>query len=1820
MADFVEEEAGEEPQEEPQEGGEAAGSDDDNAGLPSDEEEASGSGSDSDSSAEGSDDEDEFENDGFIVDEAEDEEEEGGGGEGKEEGSDVEGAEEAKKRRKKKRRRTELVLDEEDYELLEDNTGIRRQRPQQQHRRIKKARDAEPAAGGGATDAARALQEELFGLEDDELEDAEEEETGAAAARGGGGGARGADRAGGPGRGPSRDEVPLPEPDDQFDDDEDDWLVHEDEEEEGGGGGAKAQRQRRRRAAMEGMPDIDPDALAEADELFGNVEDLLEMYEDRRRDRRDEGAEEEPEEEYLEEEGDEEEAEARRLAREERQRGAAARRMQQQIDPESMARHFLLPRDEQIRETDVPEREQLHRGPDPQSLDLAACAAWVWDRLAGRRRNVEATAVLEDGVREVEGPPPHWYGSSRWHPRDLAGGVEDLGSHRALYRGRPHSDDCYDWRHNDVAQAELRGAIQAVLRLLYEKHMEVPFIARYRKEHCGELLAVGGEDKPRPLKDDQASQHFPPGTIRAGGRTIRRYEVLYAVQALAQRWKAMQIRREARQRAYEKALGETMHSGEQAAIEACLEVLMEAETMEELDDAEAKFRLITQQAAAGAEEELSQLTLGGAAGSRRPLKSTPYALCLRAGLGGWVSGLGLSAAQLAENVEATYQKHQAQDLQVTPLEHSASFVAAAGGFSTPEGVLKGGCHVAATQIAAEPLVRQEVRKQYEEHACLWTKPTSAGDAALDPFHPLGASKRLVGRPIRHFEGTDLFLRILQAEKEGLVTVRFGLKSEHDTLDGAKSQEDVLNSLADAYLSGGLSEAAVEWDKVRKSVLHEALTAHLLPALEREARARLAADARATVLEAASGRLWAYASRAPLSVRLVDDDEEEPDRRVMAVCYGTGSPATTFVMLDPAGNLIDFLHCPQFSGAIPKRKALPGLVYNMYEDPKKGTDATRIRQFIETHKPHAIVVGASSPEATTLESDLRDIKESILLDNPRFMIELGTGDLQVLMADESVPAVWENSVAAQEEMLAHAPLPIVRRAVALGRQALDPLALLSSLCGRGQEVLALTLHQLQAQIPEDDRLMMVERVLCTAASQVGVDLNGVAASSWLAAPLQFVPGLGPRKAAALLHGVQRAGGFVESRAQVWRELGVLGNRVFKNAAGSLRIRASTKSTANLDMDPLDDSRIHPESYDFAIQMAKSAVQGEGGEEEAEVAVENAFAKPNEVEVLDLLYYDQHLQQELASKAAADGGAADPLDAPRSRLATLVDIQMEFAGPFGELRKPLEPLKPEEVFWLCSGETQETLKQGRRVEARIRNIGDNEIRCVLPDLNGIEATVDKSEVSVSLNREMAPRQGEWSLREANLPLEQNGTLQARVLEIFPDQFIVRLSSRSDRMPDDMWEAKYLIWNPGERKGVEGYQMPSKQDLKEAAEARRKVAAPKFKARPIQHPLFKNISLPDAAAELTVDDVPVGSCIIRPSARSAQFLNVTWKMPESIWHVDIEEKGKTAGSLKLGNELVIEFVPGGKKESYEDLDEVAARYVEPIQQLLGALVKHRKWKKKAWDEAKEDLLQEKQSSQGRAVYCLCYEPSRPGALVLGYILHRTPKREYFMLTPDGVYFRKKEHSSLDRMLHFWQKNPHLPSAVPSLPPQELPPPPQQVPPTMATGRGGPPPPGSFYQEQQQALPPLPPQAQQQLPPPPPPAMAFPGGPGGDYGGLPGGGYGGPPSGGYGGPQGGGFGGPPVGGPMGGPPPGGYGGPPSGGWQPPGPQGAPPPGQGFMQGGPPPRPGFVAQQQAAVMQAQNVAAQFQAQRQAQMQQQQQQQWPQEPYRGPPSGPPYGR
>ena len=70
-----------------------------------------------------------------------------------------------------------------------------------------------------------------------------------------------------------------------------------------------------------------------------------------------------------------------------------------------------------------------------------------------------------------------------------------------------------------------------------------------------------------------------------------------------------------------------------------------------------------------------------------------------------------------------------------------------------------------------------------------------------------------------------------------------------------------------------------------------------------------------------------------------------------------------------------------------------------------------------------------------------------------------------------------------------------------------------------------------------------RLLASCVPQIGVDLNFVSQTAWMATQLQFVPGLGPRKALALLKWVQRQD-HVNARRPLFRDVGSpLGKKVF-----------------------------------------------------------------------------------------------------------------------------------------------------------------------------------------------------------------------------------------------------------------------------------------------------------------------------------------------------------------------------------------------------------------------------------------------------------------------------------------------------------------------------------------------------------------------------------------------------------------------------------------------------------------------------------------------------
>lgn len=55
------------------------------------------------------------------------------------------------------------------------------------------------------------------------------------------------------------------------------------------------------------------------------------------------------------------------------------------------------------------------------------------------------------------------------------------------------------------------------------------------------------------------------------------------------------------------------------------------------------------------------------------------------------------------------------------------------------------------------------------------EPTAQGEQLLDPFHVCGRVKRIRDKPVQSFCGSDTFLRIVQAENEGLIEVRIGVR-------------------------------------------------------------------------------------------------------------------------------------------------------------------------------------------------------------------------------------------------------------------------------------------------------------------------------------------------------------------------------------------------------------------------------------------------------------------------------------------------------------------------------------------------------------------------------------------------------------------------------------------------------------------------------------------------------------------------------------------------------------------------------------------------------------------------------------------------------------------------------------------------------------------------------------------------------------------------------------------------------------------------------------------------------------------------------------
>jgi uncharacterized protein len=144
---------------------------------------------------------------------------------------------------------------------------------------------------------------------------------------------------------------------------------------------------------------------------------------------------------------------------------------------------------------------------------------------------------------------------------------------------------------------------------------------------------------------------------------------------------------------------------------------------------------------------------------------------------------------------------------------------------------------------------------------------------------------------------------------------------------------------------------------------------------------------------------------------------------------------------------------------------------------------------------------------------------------------------------------------------------VRGAISIARRLQDPLAELVKIDPK-----SIGVGQYQHDVNQAKLRKMLDREVESCVNLVGVDLN--TASVQL---LGYVSGIGPKMAESIRRYRDAHGAFA-GRAEL---LGVprLGNKVFQQAAGFLRVRGGGQ--------PLDNSAVHPESYYIVEKMARAA---------------------------------------------------------------------------------------------------------------------------------------------------------------------------------------------------------------------------------------------------------------------------------------------------------------------------------------------------------------------------------------------------------------------------------------------------------------------------------------------------------------------------------------------------------------------------------------------------------------------------------------------------------
>lgn len=113
---------------------------------------------------------------------------------------------------------------------------------------------------------------------------------------------------------------------------------------------------------------------------------------------------------------------------------------------------------------------------------------------------------------------------------------------------------------------------------------------------------------------------------------------------------------------------------------------------------------------------------------------------------------------------------------------------------------------------------------------------------------------------------------------------------------------------------------------------------------------------------------------------------------------------------------------------------------------------------------------------------------------------------------------------------------------------------------------------------------------------------------------------------------------------------------------------------------------------------------------------------------------------------------------------------------------------------------------------------------------------------------------------------------------------------------------------------------------------------------------------------------------------------------------------------------------EQTYEDLDEILARFVQPMAANAKDLIVHKCYMQANGgnsDELKRKLQEEKAKNPKRIPYFFSASKQLPGKFLLGYQPGSKPRIEYVTVTPDGFRYRDRVHDSVNSLLNWFKEH---------------------------------------------------------------------------------------------------------------------------------------------------------------------------------------------------------